>query len=508
MTASPSTVPTRGTEYSAVAQLKRRTVVLSILLALGVALLMRWPLLHLPLERDEGAYGYLAKLWLQGGLPYRDAFDHKPPLLYLLYMPPLLVAPPSAFAIRVWVSLLFCLQLPILWSIARALWDRSTATVALLIYAVAGSSFSLQGMILNTEQALVLPALLAIWALVHGLKDARLRWPFLYGTCIGLLALIKPTAAPFLVPLILLSGARGMRGRVMSVATMSLGIIIPWLIMLAIWGLTGAFDTFWFAVITYNRLYLAEGAQGWTIEGLINMLAPLAPLIVCAIGGASLSGWRHLQERQRTLIVLWSLAFFVAALISLRGYIHYYYPILPGLALLAAPSITGVARHAQQGIGPRITSTLAALLVLAVVLGPFIVDNIRVGLLEPTTQAERLYGNDGRLYFAPAEDVATYLQAHTHPDEPIYVWASEPEIYLFAQRQASSRYIYIYPIDLIPGALDEVLQDLRQHPPGALVLYHGLRPAGLLAIADEMGLKPTKEIGGYDIWTRSAAGAR
>jgi hypothetical protein len=121
-------------------------------------------------------------------------------------------------------------------------------------------------------------------------------------------------------------------------------------------------------------------------------------------------------------------------------------------------------------------------------------------------QAERLYGNDGKLYFAPAQDVAAYLQAHTQPGEQIYVWASEPEIYLLAQRQAGSRYIYIYPIDLIPGAADQVLHDLRQHSPAALVLYHGLQPAGLIELAREAGLSPTKEIGGYEIWTRTGAG--
>ncbi len=70
---------------------QRWAVPIFLVLAFVAAVLTRMYALHLPLERDEGAYGTVASLWMQGYLPYRDAFDHKPPLIYLLYVPPLLV---------------------------------------------------------------------------------------------------------------------------------------------------------------------------------------------------------------------------------------------------------------------------------------------------------------------------------------------------------------------------------------------------------------------------------
>src|ERR671922_2576087 len=52
---------------------------------LALAWWLRGPLHHLPLERDEGAYAVIATRWLAGDVPYRDLFDHKPPLIYVIY---------------------------------------------------------------------------------------------------------------------------------------------------------------------------------------------------------------------------------------------------------------------------------------------------------------------------------------------------------------------------------------------------------------------------------------
>src|SRR5215217_3798726 len=92
---------------------ERWRLILPIVLAALIALLLRLPGLRLPLERDEGSYGLIASLWLKGALPYRDLFDHKPPLIYLLYMPAVL-GTPGPVALRTWQTCLFVLQLPLL----------------------------------------------------------------------------------------------------------------------------------------------------------------------------------------------------------------------------------------------------------------------------------------------------------------------------------------------------------------------------------------------------------
>lgn len=468
-----------------------------LLLAGVVAILMRLPGLWLPLERDEGAYGLIAAQWLEGSLPYRDVFDHKPPLNYLLYMPALLLGEQVTFTIRLWSSLLFLLQLPLVFAIGRHIWETAGAGLATLLYAVAGSAFSLQGLMFNTEQALMLPALGALWALVRASEDARRRWFALYGLCLGCVTLIKPTAAPLLVLLVMVTGAQSLAGRLQQLALTCLCAILLWLPFIFYWGAVGALADLIFALVEYNRLYAAESLGRWSTAGIVDILAPFAPLLICAVGGVA--GTR----RRRTIIVLWTLAFFCAALLSLRPYTHYYYPVLAGLSLLAAPPIIVLARQARRVSGrwQRLLAASAPLILLVLLLVPFALDNLRLIRLDPVEQAAALYGTDGISYFGPAQEVAATIKAATRPDEPIYVWASEPEIYLLSGRRTTSRYIYDYPLGLLPRAREMLLAELRRRPPAIIVTYQGFGDEDFVTIARSQKLILSATIGGFDIWT-------
>src|SRR5579864_6991364 len=54
-------------------------------LVFSLALLLRWPIAAIPLERDEGEYAYIAQRWLLGEVPYRASFDQKPPAVFAAY---------------------------------------------------------------------------------------------------------------------------------------------------------------------------------------------------------------------------------------------------------------------------------------------------------------------------------------------------------------------------------------------------------------------------------------
>ena len=484
----------------------RFTSVLPLFVAITVAVLMRLPGLWLPLERDEGAYGAIAAMWLKGALPYRDVFDHKPPLIYLLYMPALIGGVQDAFPVRLWASLLFILQLPMALVIARRVWDPASAGLATVIYAVAGSAFGLQGLMLNTEQALMLPALVALWALISAIGSNATRWPVIFGLAVGLMTLIKPNATPLLLPLLLLAPV-GVRSHMRNLLVAMLGVVALWLPVLAWWSIAGALEALVFALITYNQLYTIESLERWTASGLVDVLASAGPLLVCAVGGIALAGWRGVKQRQRTAVVLWTAAFFAGALLGLRPYVHYYYPTLAGLALLAAPPVVWLARRQPNARGAwrRLTALLAPALLLMVLVVPYILDNSRLVGVSPGEQAEMLYGPDGKSYFAPAQSVAAYIRRATDPDERIHVWASEPELYLLADRPAATRYIHTYPLELVPGASAEFLDELRRNPPRLLVLYRDARPAGFAAFASAHGFRVATTIAGYDIWIAADA---
>src|SRR5580704_16239398 len=57
--------------------------------ALAIVLLaaaaLRWRLLDVPLERDEGEFAYMAQQWLRGVPPYVSGYAMKMPGIYAVY---------------------------------------------------------------------------------------------------------------------------------------------------------------------------------------------------------------------------------------------------------------------------------------------------------------------------------------------------------------------------------------------------------------------------------------
>src|ERR1700689_3551814 len=58
---------------------------MALLLIMLVTGLIRWRLLDMPLERDEGEYAYAGQLILEGVPPYKMAYNMKLPGTYLAY---------------------------------------------------------------------------------------------------------------------------------------------------------------------------------------------------------------------------------------------------------------------------------------------------------------------------------------------------------------------------------------------------------------------------------------
>src|SRR3989344_9323439 len=72
-----------------------------VLIVAVVTFLLRWQTWTLPLNRDEGAYAYMAtRLFKPGFMLYRDVFEHKPPGIHLLYWTAFQFFGESEFSVR------------------------------------------------------------------------------------------------------------------------------------------------------------------------------------------------------------------------------------------------------------------------------------------------------------------------------------------------------------------------------------------------------------------------
>ncbi len=166
-----------------------------------------------------------------------------------------------------------------------------------------------------------------------------------------------------------------------------------------------------------------------------------------------------------SILWLWSAAAFIHLVIQNKYYFYHFLPLLAPQALILAHVWVMVRQGIRWLKGKRVGTAAAFPLALGIIVyfwlaptspyyrapGPRYqtVTQIMSGQLALDDYYRRDdFGPYGWGVFSSRAnlEVAAYLQQNTHPDDTIFVWAFEPEIYFLSQRWSASRYIYNFPL--------------------------------------------------------------
>src|SRR6266403_5147852 len=174
--------------------------------ALGIILLtvaIRLPsLLHpQPIDSEE-MYSVVANEIVDGGRPYADAVERKPPLLFWTYAAIFKVAGKFNWKALHIVALVWTLcAMAGLYVIGRELFDRNTGLIAALFYGVFQHWWTGRNLSFDGEMLMNLPIIWA-WAIALRRSSSRLRPElFLAGLLLAGGFLLKQPAAIAAVPL-------------------------------------------------------------------------------------------------------------------------------------------------------------------------------------------------------------------------------------------------------------------------------------------------------------------
>jgi 4-amino-4-deoxy-L-arabinose transferase-like glycosyltransferase len=467
--------------------------------ALALGLAFRLGALRLPLDRDEGAYGTLARGWLDGLVPYRDLFDHKPPVIYGFYALATSLHVDEVLAVRALSALLFAASLVLVFAIGRRVYGERAGALAALAFALIGNDFTLEAVRANTEQVM-LPSLLAslYCALRADNGDRRLRWLFLCGAASGLAVLTKPVAVwPLLVLALHVSfmnqrpgGAKvptlSPASSLLPPASVAAGASLPLAICTTYFAANGALDDFYASVVTFNSEYVRYfWDNGY--RGQITDLSPLASPYAMLAFAAAFAGFAlpSTHRRGHALIVAWAAANLIGAKMGIRTFGHYFVPLLPGIALLSAAFVEVLIQTVRANGAPRWQryTPVAAAVILAA--GWQARENVRFYFLDsPEEQVRREFGAQGELSFAQADAVAGYVRSVTSPHDEILVLGMEPEVYYLSDRKPASRYLYALTLAFAETSLQTVREDFAARTPKLVVSPRGdgtLTPGELAA---------------------------
>lgn len=463
----------------------------------GLIIILRIPLHQLPLERDEAAYAVIARDWADGAIPYRDRFDHKPPFVYVAYAPPVLLGTEPIQTIRVWATLWLVATTLVMWRAGRRLWRSEAAGVLTAILVASwNSAVFLQGVTFNSEAIMLLPSGLALLFGLKALDSQQKAWWMLAGVAAALALLSKPVALLILPALIITTIAfkgdvNERLGRAILVIDGLALVLIPTLLYFA---LAGGWSQFVEALWTYNTTYLDQTDA--TISQLWPIWRSLLLLLAAGIVGATMAWRRRRYWPSLTLAGLWSIGLIASAFVSLRAYPHYYQALVPALAVFAG-GLAKVRLGFLQQYKDFSIVVIAFLLAIQPLASLWPLYN-----KTPEAQIEQLYGVDGREFFALAPKVVEWIDNNVSQQASVWVWAAEPEIYLYGDYAVPSRFPYDYPLAILPNALDQTLQRLRSQPPKVIVTYGAVRPIGFDAMLQVAPYRLRVHLGGYDIWVR------
>lgn len=446
------------------------------LLLLGICSLpvaLYAPFLNEPFMRDEGLFAAVGQLVLDGGIPYRDAFDNKPPLIFAWYATSFLVFGETVWAPRLLVALLLSATTLLVWVQGSLMFSRRAGFAAAAAFglSIGLAAFETNA---NVEYFMLPPMVAALVSFTLGERSGKTSWFVAAGFFSAIAIFTKQTAvfnlAFFLlflaVPVARRDGWRMWKsaeplrksGALMTGCAIATGLVAaPFLV-------TGTFPEMFEAVVVYSGDYVANVSlltKLWImVRSPLYVLLVAGPLaVLAALGGAQLLASRH---RNALLATGWLASSVLAIAVAGRFYQHYYVMLLPGAALLVPLGVIWLrsrwdwkpARVIALGILP------SALAVSLMINGQI--------YLQPSPEerhVQKFAGHPMREWEVESPKLAAWIREHTTEDDLIYNLGFQSELYFYADRRPASRFLFDNPFAVNRGFEDEAIRDLAESRP-------------------------------------------
>ena len=430
--------------------------------------LLAVPFLAEPFEKDEGTYATVARGLLDGRLPYRDLFDHKPPMVYVWYAVSFLLFGENVWAPRILAALSWSATTALVW-VLTVRFRRQVAALASAMLCAAFSGIVLLQANANTEVFTILPTVGSLYAFARAHEDRDVRWLLAAGVLGGVAVLTKQVAATNLIALsvfLLWTHRTELGVAVKGLAWVTAGALAALGVALVPFVLTSSTGDFIYATVHYNQLYSGSlSLHDRLVFALRNVPFSVnaAPLPIALVVAAL---W-DLRARRRDLFDQLSVLSLIAACAGtvLSGFFfpHYFVVLLPFAAILGGPLLVKLAADLR-----RQPVLLAVVLVAA---GSTVVANLpaftasspepRHAVKFPAVgQAERENSSD---------EVAAAIRALSGPQDTIYNYGRETQLYFYADRAPAIPQLYDRVFLLDPATLPGAMSALNADPPRIIV---------------------------------------
>lgn len=451
---------------------------LFVLLVVVLMAFVRYRLLDMPLERDEGEYASAGQLLLQGIPPYQLIWNMKLPGTYFACALGMAGFGQTAAGIHATLIVVNSLTIVFVFLLGQRLFGTIAGMAGCATYGILSASPVVMGLAAHANQFVVLFAVWGAWQLWKAEEFYRWHAFVFTGILFGLAFIMKQQGICFclfaativiwqaivnetiLKPIIL-----------QKLFFLCVGMALPFAAVCGYLNQAGVSSKFWFWTFDYARSYATEVTL---IEGLQNFAVYAGktwPIYFPFFGFILVSLPFVFRDRALRGQIIFGAAFlFFSALgasIGLNFREHYFILILPALAIFVGLAIVSL-QFTTENRGLRIIPPLICLLIL----GGSVLQQRQFYFELPANAVSRIiYKGDAPFADMPA--VGSYIAGHSSPLSSVAVVGSEPEIYFYADRHPATGYIYTYPLmESQPYAAQmqsEMISEIETNQPEYLV---------------------------------------
>lgn len=478
------------------------------------------------LTYDEAMWTYIGRLWLEEGLvPYVHAADNKPPGIFLLFGWNHLMFGPTVWFPRACGVLAVALSAVMVGDIARRLSGPTSGFFALVFFSCSIMWKSVGGAFVTQTESFVLVCVTAgFWSLLRG-HQSESRAGYVIGVSVGAVCtgcalwfkqLAVFDAAWFLTACVWLDSPHRKTIRDVALAAVLIALASALSVLPLMWsGLswTAYADHVWW------QLFLPEGPTTPSLFGRTrDFLRAFNESPMVLFYPFVIYLWMARKDRLSSgmpaaaLLAWLALEFVSVNAGSPRTF--YLKLLLPSLSIISGIALDRFMKtsFAEKSTPERWRGVLLGTIALMWI--PIHVDNVqnvRNMIFRPVSPSliscvdPVVYPDD-----TERKPLADWVRTRTTATERIYVTGYGAQIMAYSERRSSSRY-FDAMFARTPGAIDDILNDLNDHPP-RFVLIHRFddrrewvnvtQREKIRAWADRNSYREIACLNGYDVLER------
>jgi len=404
-------------------------------------------------SRDSGVFLYVGWRLLRGDIPYRDVWDHKPPLIYFIDALGLTLTPDSLWGVWLLQGIFIFFTFFLLYKLLDGEFGTFAALGGTIAFATGLLTILDRGNV-TEEYALVFQVLCFLLFVRAYKRDFPIRASFWIGFWGAFAFLFKQnTIGVWIGFAIILFAVRIFQRRppLLDLVAFLTGWLLPIFIIVIYFASQNALADLWEQAFLYNFTYIGKH-EG--IRRLIPVFAKgflylqngwLLYLTVLGWFTGLLYIWRQLKSSFSEINLLIVIAVIdlpiEIALITISGrsILHYYLTPLPVMAILTSILIYAVPILMQKishTSFQRIKNWAPAILLTIIALA-------QVGQIRYYPEYVRALSTNDH---APLID---YILKNTQETDKVLIIGAESVINFLARREAPTRYVYQYPLALL-----------------------------------------------------------